>query len=241
MSQRCSSVLEAVRRTILSSVVSLAGQAHAPGARRLLDVGCWDGFATSEYAAAFGARALGVEIFDAPASEARRRDVEVSQIDLEVGRFPWPDESIDLVIANQVLEHLKNVWQPMSEMARVLRPGGWLIVSVPNLASLHNRILLMLGLQPSSIRTQGPHVRGFTLGEIVRLVRLGSVFTVEQVRGVGFYPLGLSWAAAPARLWPAASHTAVVLARKGPGGALNPWSEYLKGLETSAPQTFLRG
>jgi len=240
MSQRCSSVLEAVRQTILSSVARLAN-GQPSGARRLLDVGCWDGSATREYAAAFGARALGVEVFDAPASEARRRDVEVSQIDLEVGRFPWPDESIDLVIANQVLEHLKNVWHPMSEMSRVLRPGGWLIVSVPNLASLHNRILLMLGLQPSSIRTQGPHVRGFTTGEIVRLVRLGSVFAIEQVRGVGFYPLGVSWAAGPARLWPAASHTTVVLARKRPGGALNPWSEYLKGLETSEPQTFLRG
>ena len=240
MSQRCSNVLEAVRQTILSSVATLANGQHS-GARYLLDVGCWDGSATREYAAAFGARALGVEIFDAPASEARGRDVEVSQLDLEVDRFPWPDDSIDLVIANQVLEHLKNVWLPMAEMARVLRPGGWLIVSVPNLASLHNRLLLVLGLQPTSIRTQGPHVRGFTLGEIVRLVRLGSVFTVEQVRGVGFYPLGASWAAVPARLWAAASHTAVVVARKHPGATLNPWREYLKGLETSAPQTFLRG
>ena len=239
MSERCSNVLEAVRRTILASVTALAESAPAAGPRRLLDVGCWDGSATREYAAAFGASALGVEIFDGPAAAARGRAVEVAQLDLEVDRFPWPDESMDLVIANQVLEHLKNVWLPMAEMARVLRPGGRLIVSVPNLASLHNRILLLLGLQPSSIRTQGPHVRGFTLGEIIGLVRLGSVFTVERVRGVGFYPLGVGWAAAPARLWPAASHTAVILARKTASVTASPWREYLEQAESSTPQTFL--
>ncbi len=241
MSERCSNVLEAVRRTILATVADLARATPATGPRRLLDVGCWDGSATRDYAAAFGAEALGVEVFDGPAAEARRRAVEVARLDLEVDRFPWPDGSVDLVIANQVLEHLKNVWLPMAEMARVLRAGGWLIVSVPNLASLHNRILLLLGRQPSSIRTQGPHVRGFTLREVRRLVQLGSVFRLERVRGVGFYPLGVRWAAAPAWLWPSASHTAVILARKRPGTPHNPWREYLERARHSEQQTFLRG
>src|SRR5512134_2454175 len=120
MSERCSNVLEAVRRTILATVQERALAAPAATPRRMLDVGCWDGSATRDYAAAFGAKALGVEVFDGPAAEARRRDVEVAQLDLEVDGFPWPDDSIDLVIANQVLEHLKNVWLPMAEMARVL-------------------------------------------------------------------------------------------------------------------------
>src|SRR6058998_2525147 len=57
----------------------------------------------------------------------------------------------------QVFEHLKNVWLPMSEIARVLCAGGHLVFSVPNLASLHNRALLAFGRQPTSIRTFGPH------------------------------------------------------------------------------------
>lgn len=238
MSDRCSAVLEMVRLTILAVVRGLATETRDERPRRILDVGCWDGSATRAYAEAFRAAALGVEIFDGPAAEARRRALEVAQLDLEADSFPWPDASVDLVIANQVLEHLKNVWLPMAEMVRVLRPGGWLIVSVPNLSSLHNRIMLLLGLQPSSIRTQGPHVRGFTLREIRDFTRLGSVLTMEQVRGVGFYPLPARWAGVPARLWPGASHTVVLVARKSAAAAENPWREYLDRAHRPDLQTF---
>src|SRR5690348_12809420 len=86
----------------------------------LLDVGCWDGEFTARCASVVGApKALGIEIYEEPARAARARGIEVARVDLESQSFPWPDESVDVIVCNQVLEHLKNIWLPMSEMHRV--------------------------------------------------------------------------------------------------------------------------
>jgi SAM-dependent methyltransferase len=130
---------------------------------------------------------------------------------------------MDVVIANQVFEHLKNVWLPMSEIHRVTRTHGWLVISVPNLGSLHNRLLMLFGGQPTSIRTFGPHVRGFVAGELVRFVTYESAWRIERRLGVGFYPLPARIARPLARAWVAASHTTVLLARKPPGAPAAPW------------------
>src|SRR5690242_2873409 len=113
MSRMCAAVLEEVHRTILALLVQ---NSHGGDNRaRLLDVGCWDGAATMEYARRIEAEAYGIEIFEEPARNARDRGVQVARLDLESESFPWGSDSFDLVIANQVLEHLKNVWLPISE------------------------------------------------------------------------------------------------------------------------------
>jgi len=235
MSDRCSQVLEEVHAVILARVRAIG--AREPGhIRRLLDVGCWNGEATRQCADACGAAALGIEVFAEPARQARARGVEVAEVDLETGRFPWPDASVDLVIANQVFEHLKNVWRPMAEIARVLRPGGWVLISVPNLASLHNRLLLGLGIQPSSIRTRGPHVRGFTAREIAAFVGLERAMETEHTRGVGFYPVPARLARPLNALWPGGSHTVLVVGRRV--GTHNPWQSILEREQTEDLQTF---
>ena len=235
MSERCSQVLEEVQNAILARVRAIAAR---EGGRlgRLLDVGCWGGESTRRWAEACGAAPLGIEVFPEPARQARGRGIDVAEVDLETGRFPWPDASIDLVIANQVFEHLKNVWRPMSEIARVLRPGGWVLISVPNLASLHNRLMLALGLQPSSIRTRGPHVRGFTAREIRGFVGLDGAVAPERTVGVGFYPLPARLARPLNALWPGASHTVIVTGRRV--GAANPWADVLEREQTAELQTF---
>jgi SAM-dependent methyltransferase len=210
-----------------------------PDARVVLDVGCWDGGRTERYARILGGHALGIEIFEAQARLAETRGVEVARLDLETGRFPWPDGSVDVVVANQVFEHLKNVWRPMSEVHRVLRLGGALILSVPNLASLHNRVLLGLGRQPTSIRTLGPHVRGYGFGEIRRFVALDGGFKVVRALGAGFYPFPVPLAKPLARLWPGASHTTVLLARKEREMPESPWAAwYRREREQGLQSTF---
>lgn len=232
-------------RVVRSIIADFVGdEAHRlSGTPRLLDVGCWDGDATARYRDIIAARvgggcdAAGIEIFDGPAKAAEARGVMVARIDLEMGKFPFEDDSFDIVVCNQVLEHLKNIWWTLSEIYRCLKPGGTLIVSVPNLASLHNRILLAFGAQPTSIRTQGPHVRGYTLREFTSLLELDGALRVERVRGVGFYPLPGTWANPLARLWRGASHTPVWLARKQGDRTIDPWTEYRRREEESGVQT----
>ena len=230
----CSQVLHEVQNAIVDELA----RARARGfqAHRLLDVGCWDGTTTRRYADTLGCDACGIEVFEAQANEARARGIEVAGLDLERDPFPWPDGSLDVVVVNQVFEHLKNLWLPMSECWRVLRLGGLAVVSVPNLASLHNRVLLVLGRQPTSIRTFGPHVRGFTFGEFRSFVAAGGGFAIERARGVGFYPLPARASGPACALWPGASHTTLVVGRKARDGAA-PWTEHLRrerehGLQT---------
>ena len=215
----CSRVLQAVHDTIRSlAVAEGARQVAAPV--RLLDVGCWDGESTARYGAALaegGAGAVtlaGIEVFPEPAAAATRRGIEVTALDLEREGWPYPAGHFDVVVCNQVLEHLKNIWRPLDELARVTRADGTLLVSVPNLASLHNRALLALGRQPTSIRIVGPHVRGYALHDFLALLQRGGHWQVQAVHGVGFPPLPVALGNALARLWPHACHTPVVVCRR---------------------------
>jgi len=229
----CSRVLDEVQARIEGLLRGIA-----PGAGEvLLDVGCWDGETTRRCGGAMRAqRLLGVEVYEEQARRAEERGLEVARIDLEAERFPWADGSVDVVVCNQVLEHLKNVWLPLSEIHRVLRPGGHAILSVPNLASFHNRVLLALGRQPTSIRVFGPHVRGYAFGEFCELVERGGAFAIERRLGAGFYPVLSPWSRPLSALWRGGSHTTILLARKTDAPPV--WSEYLSDAVGGGMQTF---
>ncbi len=234
MSDLCTQVLVEVGDTIERLLGGIAGEHRDP---TLLDVGCWDGELSGRCGAALGAkRVLGVEVYEGPAAEAEAKGLEVARVDLETGRFPWEDGSVDVVVCNQVLEHLKNIWLPMTEMHRVLRPGGHAVLSVPNLASLHNRVLLALGRQPTSVRVRGPHVRGYAFREFRDLVALGGAYEVQRALTAGFYPLPARLSRPFSSLWTGAGHTTIVLARKT--AAPPPWLEYIEGEVEDGMQTF---
>ena len=234
MSDLCTQVLVEVGGEIERLLRDLARERVEP---TLLDVGCWNGELSERCAAALGAgRMLGVEVYEDPAAEAEAKGLEVARVDLESGRLPWEDESVDVVVCNQVLEHLKNVWLPMTEMYRVLRPDGHTVLSVPNLASLHNRVLLALGRQPTSIRVFGPHVRGYAFREFCELVGRGGAYEVERRLSAGFHPLPARWGRPLSRLWPGGGHTTILLARKT--GARPPWLDYIEGEVEGGMQTF---
>ncbi|HEU5105120.1 MAG TPA: class I SAM-dependent methyltransferase [Solirubrobacterales bacterium] len=234
MSDLCTQVLVEVGNSIERLLRGVASQHREP---TLLDVGCWDGELSERCGAALGAkRMLGVEVYEEPALAAEAKGLEVARVDLETGRFPWEDGSVDVVVCNQVLEHLKNIWLPMTEMHRVLRPGGHAILSVPNLASLHNRVLLALGRQPTSIRVLGPHVRGYAFREFRDLVALGGAYEVQRALTAGFYPLPAAFSRPFSSLWTSAGHTTIVLARKT--AAAPPWLAYIEGEVEGGMQTF---
>lgn len=117
-----------------------------------------------------------------------KQGIKVRCFNIEKEKFPFGDESIDFIIMNQILEHTKEIFWIFSEISRVLKKEGGCIVGVPNLASMHNRIALLFGRQPTSIRALGPHVRGFTKRDFIDFIETDGYFRVDYFRGSNFYP-----------------------------------------------------
>jgi SAM-dependent methyltransferase len=105
-----------------------------PSTARVLDAGCGEGVIVEEYAGRIAISGI----------DANYASDHVTQASL--GSLPFPDGSFDHALCLDVLEHLSYEEQPraLAELHRVLRPGGELFVSVPNLAHLQSRIQFLL-------------------------------------------------------------------------------------------------
>ncbi|MDW7975577.1 MAG: class I SAM-dependent methyltransferase [Leptospiraceae bacterium] len=130
----------------------------------------------------------GIENFLPFIEEAKSKGIEIFNIDLEHDVYPLPKGSVDILITNQVLEHTKEIFWIMEQFVQLVKPDGILIIGVPNLASLHNRILLLLGEQPSVQQSLSAHVRAFTLPDLRRLVEWNGYFKFIERKGSNFYP-----------------------------------------------------
>ncbi len=136
-----------------------------PG-RRVLDLGCRDGALTREYAA--GNEVVGVDADRDALAEAEKVGIETHWADLDQP-LPFGDGNFDVVVAGELLEHLRDPRGVVGEVRRVLRPGGTFVASVPNAYRLKNRLRFLLGRKPEDDPTHlqmfAPHdVRGLLAG-----------------------------------------------------------------------------
>lgn len=149
----------------------------------------------------------------ARALEGKVDAVEVLNIERDV--FPFAAESVDLFLANQVLEHTKEVFWIFDQVFRCLSVGGHFLVGVPNVASLHNRILMLFGVQPTQHKLCSAHVRPFSKGDTIRF--LSECFpgcSVEAFAGAQFYPFPKPVARFLSRLFPTMAFSIFFLIRK---------------------------
>lgn len=173
--------------------------------RRVLDLGAGTG-ADLELAklASPSAERAAVEVHKPYAERLAASGIQVVKLNIERDSLPFDSNSIDVVIANQVLEHTKEVFWIFHEVTRVLPVGGKFIVGVPNLASLHNRLLLAVGRQPSPIKTASAHVRGFTKCDLLGFLEevFPSGYALVRFGGSNFYPFPPALAKPLARVFP---------------------------------------
>lgn len=132
----------------------------------LLDIAAGSGIA-AEALQARGWDVSALEIAEQQVEEIRSRGIrEVVRHDLADGPLPFEDGRFRGVFAGEIIEHLVDTAGFLREIARVLVPGGVVLITTPNLASFENRVRLLLGFYPRWVDYQlagAGHVRGYTL------------------------------------------------------------------------------
>jgi len=194
--------------------------------RRLLDVGCAGG----ELAALLAAQGFAVSGVDAESTlvdAARARGIDARALDAERAPLPWTDGTFDAVVAAEVIEHVVDTDHLLGEIARVLRPGGALVLTTPNLASLENRLRLLFGRYPMwmDVGVEGTgHLRYYTPGVLRRQLAQHGL-TVERHVG-NWVPLvpqrwlddrRAPWLAVTGDWWPSLAMGILVKARREGG------------------------
>jgi len=134
-----------------------------PG-RRVLDLGCRDGALTQAYTD--GNQVVGVDADREALAEAAKLGIETHWADLDEP-LPFEDESFDVVVAGELMEHLRDPARFASEAHRVLRAGGTFVASVPNAFRLKNRLRFLIGRKPENDPT---HLHMFSPDEVRALL-----------------------------------------------------------------------
>ncbi len=111
---------------------------------RLLDIGCDDGQRVN--AISNGGVVWGIDRVS-PSTTPAGLQMVIADVEQSL---PIASEKFDVVLMNQVVEHIRNLDGLFSECRRLLQPNGSLIMATPNLASWHNIAALLLGQQAFS-------------------------------------------------------------------------------------------
>jgi SAM-dependent methyltransferase len=142
--------------------------------RDVLDIGCRDGTLTQYYCA--GNHVVGVDVDQEALKQCERlTGITTQWLDISNG-LPFADGSFDVVVASEVFEHLPWPHQAAQEVARVLRPGGRFVGSVPNAFRLKNRLLFLVGKE---FEVDPTHLRHFSPASLKQM--LDASFTHIQI------------------------------------------------------------
>jgi 2-polyprenyl-3-methyl-5-hydroxy-6-metoxy-1,4-benzoquinol methylase len=134
-----------------------------PG-RRVLDLGCRDGALTQAYLD--GNEVVGVDADREALGVAARLGIETRWADLDQP-LDLDDASFDVVVAGELLEHLRDPRRLVGEVRRMLRPGGMFVASVPNAYRLKGRLRFLFGRPPESDPT---HLQMFSAADVRALL-----------------------------------------------------------------------
>jgi SAM-dependent methyltransferase len=178
---------------------------------KLLDLGCFEGAFTVKLGNCAGTKDLyGVDVEPAVLLKAKKRGIQVRQGNLNT-RFPYRSNFFDIVHGNQMIEHIYDTDTFLSEIYRVLKPGGYAILSTENASSWINIFASIMGWQIFSLTNMSSKRLG--IGNPLAMFRLQKIryasfghvriynfyglkeyaevmgFKVERILGSGYFPL----------------------------------------------------
>ena len=219
-----SPVEDRARRSLGSSgdaiyrMVARAVEARHPGGGTLVDVGCGSGklwpFVRDRFDRYVGLDAVRYDGFPA--------EGELHTIDLDSGETPVAAGTGDVVAAVETIEHLENPRAFVRLLARLARPGGWVIVTTPNQLSLLSRATLLLHGEHNAFRDASypAHITALLEVDLRRIAaECGLRDVAVEYSLQGRVPgTGRHWPRSVSARMPRALSDNVLLAGRAPGG-----------------------
>lgn len=169
----------------------------------MLDIGCSTGMLLTMIQNENESLNLyGVDKLKKSVREANKKGINAKVVDLNSQHLPFANNKFDIVICLEVIEHLCNPDLCLSEIGRVLKKGGILFISTPNLASWRNRLLLLSGRTPTTLdislsrpvtdfpflksKEVAGHVRNYTLTGMCALLNYYG-FKIKKIYGLKIF------------------------------------------------------
>jgi len=151
--------------------------------QKILDIGCNDGTIT-QVMKEMGNEVIGVD-FEEVVEIAKRNHHDIQFISFDASNiFPIDDNSFDVVIATELIEHLIDDELFLNECYRILRPGGRLMLTTPNFTFIRNRIWLLFGRYVDEYT----HIHKYTFRNVRKIIK-ASGFRILMEKGI-VYDLG---------------------------------------------------
>ena len=192
--------LTVIQKAVLDE---LPGLGLSPGAR-VLDAPCGGSAALTLALIERGFHAIGADVD--PEAGARLGNA-FSKVDLNVA-LPWPDHSFEAIFSTEGIEHLENHFSFLREMCRVLKPGGILVLTTPNITALRSRVRFFgsgffgRDARPLNESSRHPlHHIGLATFPELRYELQVSGFRVVQVRHTHIKPVSYLYAIYAPWMW----------------------------------------
>ncbi|MBT6691023.1 class I SAM-dependent methyltransferase [Candidatus Parcubacteria bacterium] len=135
----------------------------------LLSLGCSTGIIEKDIKKQTGVSVHGLEASSACAKKATARGINMKVGDV-TKKLPYTKNSFDFVFAGEVIEHVIDARAFLLEIKRVLKPGGFLILTTPNLARIDDRVKFLFGKAPRHTNPMHEilylHIRPFTFSSL---------------------------------------------------------------------------
>ncbi|NDA99799.1 MAG: methionine biosynthesis protein MetW [Betaproteobacteria bacterium] len=167
----------------MSDVLNMQALARlVPVGSRVLDLGCGDGAMLAHLQSTRGCSGYGIEIDGANLLACVQRGVNVIQLNLDQGLALFGDQSFDVVLQIDTLQHLRNAQVMLRETVRVGRIG---IVAFPNFAHWPNRLSVLRGRMPVTRRLpyqwyDTPNIRVGTHADLALLAQRSGLRVLDS-------------------------------------------------------------
>lgn len=160
----------------------------------ILDFGCGAGQILKEIKKVNpGAKLIGLDISEKALNEAKKELPYAEFYKINDGeKVPIQDNSVDLIFSSEVIEHAYDTENAVSEISRILKSGGKLLLTTPYHGFIKNLTILLSGKFDSHFDPIGPHVRFFSKKTLLNLLEKYNL-KIEKIGYYGrFYPLSHS-------------------------------------------------